>query len=257
MSIVGSVSICELSAASPQLDAVPAPPLKSGSAGAQAMSPTAAMTGSPVVGSVAWAVPARPPSSASAASTARIHVRRLPPKTPGIYPPSRNVSSRGRLAGGTVGWKWKVVSVAVVVTAAVLAFAATVPAATNLLTNGTFEGSGSGSLSGWAASGGSLSLVTGNGGGHAARVSASTAGTQAYAYTPSKPVKNLVAGAAYTLDGTVRSATGGTVCLKLKEVPATGSTTVGSAQQCIAATSTWQAFPTVSYKAAKAGDSLT
>jgi len=156
-----------------------------------------------------------------------------------------------------VGWKWRIVPVAALVTAAVLAFAATVPAATNLLTNGTFEGSGSGSLTGWAASGGTLSLVTGNGGGHAARVSASTAGTQAYAYTPSKPVKNLVAGAAYTLDGTVHSITGGTVCLKLKEVPATGSTTVGSAQQCITATSTWQAFPTVSYTAAKAGDSLT
>ncbi|HEX3328614.1 MAG TPA: alkaline phosphatase family protein [Gaiellales bacterium] len=70
-------------------------------------------------------------------------------------------------------------------------------------------------------------------------------------------MKNLTAGAAYTLDGTVHSTTGGTVCLKLKEVPATGSTTVGSAQQCIAATSTWQAFPPVSYKAAKAGDSLT
>ena len=129
--------------------------------------------------------------------------------------------------------------------------------ATNLLANGTFEGSGAGSLTGWAASDGTLSLVTGNGGGHAARVSASTAGIQAYAYTPSKPVKNLTAGAAYTPDGTVHSTTGGTVCLKLKEVPATGSTTVGSAQQCIAATSTWQAFPTVSYKAAKAGDSLT
>jgi len=138
-----------------------------------------------------------------------------------------------------VGWKWKIVPVAALVTAAVLAFAATVPAATNLLTNGTFEGSGSGSLTGWAASGGTLSLVTGNGGGHAARVSASTAGTQAYAYTPSKPVKNLVAGAAYTLAGTVHSTTGGTVCLKLKEVPATGSTTIGSAQQCITATSTW------------------
>jgi len=42
--------------------------------------------------------------------------------------------------------------------------------ATNLLANGTFEGSGAGSLTGWAASGGTLSLVTGNGGGHAARV---------------------------------------------------------------------------------------
>jgi hypothetical protein len=156
-----------------------------------------------------------------------------------------------------VGWRWKILPVVAVVTAGVLAFAAGTVAATNVLTNGAFEGGGSGSLSGWAASGGSLSLVTGNGGGHAARVSATRAGTQAYAYTPSKPVKSAAAGAAYTLDGTVRSSTGGTVCLKLKEVPASGSSTVGSAQQCIAATSAWQAFPTVSYKVAKAGDSLT
>ena len=59
---------------------------------------------------------------------------------------------------------WKSALTAALVTAAVLAFAATVPAATNLIANGTFEGSGgAGSLSGWAASGGSLSLVTGNG----------------------------------------------------------------------------------------------
>jgi Phosphoesterase family/Fibronectin type III domain len=153
---------------------------------------------------------------------------------------------------------WRTVLTAALVTAAVLAFASTVPAATNLIANGTFEGSGgAGSLSGWAASGGSLSLVTGNGGGHAARVSAQRAGSQAYAYTTSKPVKSAAAGAAYSLDGSVRSSTGGTVCLKVKEVPSGGSSTVGSAQQCAAATSSWQAFPTVSYKIAKAGDSLT
>jgi hypothetical protein len=156
------------------------------------------------------------------------------------------------------GWIWKSVTVAALAAAAVLVFAATVPAATNLLANGGFEGTGgSGSLSGWAASGGSLSLVAGNGGGHAGRVTATRAGTQAYAYTTSKPVKSAAAGAAYSLDGTVRSSTGGTVCLKLKEVPSGGSSTVGSAQQCVAATSSWQAFPTVSYAVAHAGDSLT
>src|SRR5690349_10083590 len=118
-----------------------------------------------------------------------------------------------------VGWKWKIVPVAALVTAAVLAFAATVPAATNLLTNGTFEGSGSGSLTGWAASSGTLSLVAGNGGGHAARVTASSAGAKTYAYTSSKPVKSDSTGAAYTLDGTVSSSSGGSVCLVLKEVP--------------------------------------
>jgi hypothetical protein len=32
---------------------------------------------------------------------------------------------------------------------------------------------------------------------------------------------------------------------------------VGSAQQCVAASGSWQAFPTVAYTVAKSGDSLT
>jgi phosphatidylinositol-3-phosphatase len=155
------------------------------------------------------------------------------------------------------GWIWKSALAGGAITAAVLAFAASVPAATNLIANGTFEGSGSGSLSGWGASSGTLSLVAGNGGGHAARVTASKAGTKTYAYTSSKPVKTTTAGTAYTLDGTVRSSTGGSVCLMLKEVPSGGSSTVGSAQQCVTATTAWQAFPTVAYTVLKSGDSLT
>jgi hypothetical protein len=139
----------------------------------------------------------------------------------------------------------------------VLASVAGVAAATNLISNGTFEGSGSGSLSGWAGSGGTLSLVAGSGGGHAARVAASKAGSQVYAYTSSKPVKTTTAGTAYTLDGQISSATGGTVCLKLKEVPSGGSTTVGSAQQCVAAAAASHSFPTVAYTTLKSGDSLT
>ncbi|HEY6473071.1 MAG TPA: hypothetical protein VIY26_09275, partial [Acidimicrobiales bacterium] len=138
-----------------------------------------------------------------------------------------------------------------------LASVAGVAAATNLISNGTFEGSGAGSLSGWAASGGTLSLVAGSGGGHAASAAASTAGTQVYDYTSSKPVKTTTAGTAYTLDAQVGSATGGTVCLKLKEVPSGGSSTVGSAQQCVTATAAWQSFPTVAYTTLKSGDSLT
>jgi hypothetical protein len=41
-------------------------------------------------------------------------------------------------------------------------------AGTNLLANGSFEGSGSGSLSGWKGQNSSLSLTTGDGGGFAA-----------------------------------------------------------------------------------------
>ena len=39
--------------------------------------------------------------------------------------------------------------------------AAFASAATNLIANGTFEGSGSGSLTGWGGSNGTLSLVAG------------------------------------------------------------------------------------------------
>jgi phosphatidylinositol-3-phosphatase len=152
---------------------------------------------------------------------------------------------------------WKTLLAAGVLAAAALAYAASVPAATNLIANGTFEGTGAGSLSGWAASSGTLSLVTGNGGGHAARVTASTAGVKTYAYTSSKPVKSVAAGTAYTLEGTVASSSGGSVCLVLKEVPSGGSSTVGSAQQCVTPTVAWQAFPTVSYTAKTSGDSLT
>ena len=70
-------------------------------------------------------------------------------------------------------------------------------AATNLVGVGTFEGSGGGSLSGWGASGGSLALVTGNGGGHAAQLTVASGKSSMYAYTVSRPVKSAVAGTAY------------------------------------------------------------
>jgi hypothetical protein len=144
------------------------------------------------------------------------------------------------------------------VTGAVLLAAGSVPAATNLIANGGFEGSGGGSLSGWAASGGTLSLVGGSGGGHAARVTPSSGASQTYAYTSAKPAKSIVAGTAYSLVGWIRSDhPGASVCLKLKEVPAGGSSTVGSAQQCVTVTSAWQQFPTVAYAAKTSGDSLT
>jgi hypothetical protein len=136
--------------------------------------------------------------------------------------------------------------------------AAAVPAATNLIANGSFEGSGSGSLSGWGASGGTLALVTGQGGGHAARVTAASGASSTYAYTASKPVKSTTAGVAYRLDGAVRSGAGsGTVCLKLKEIPSSGTSTVGSAQQCTAVTAAWVSFPSVSYTTKASGDQLT
>jgi phosphatidylinositol-3-phosphatase len=145
----------------------------------------------------------------------------------------------------------------VVVGAALLATGAA-PAATNLIANGGFEGSGAGSLSGWAASGGKLSLVAGSGGGHGARATPASGASQTYAYTSSKPAKSIAAGTAYTLAGSVRSDRAGTsVCLKLKEVPSGGTKTVGSAQQCMTTTSAWRQFPAVAYTAKTSGDSLT
>jgi hypothetical protein len=131
-------------------------------------------------------------------------------------------------------------------------------AATNLLSNGTFEGSGSGSVSGWGGSSGSLAVVAGSGGGHAAQLTASKGASSTYAYTTSKPVTKAVAGTAYTLDGQVQSALPGqSVCLVLKEVKAGTSTSVGSAKSCLTATAAWQSVPTVGYTIKTAGDSLT
>jgi chitodextrinase len=131
-------------------------------------------------------------------------------------------------------------------------------AATNLIANGTFEGSGAGSLSGWGGSSGSLALVTGNGGGHAAQLTAASGASSMYAYTVSKPVTNAVAGAAYNLSGDIQSSLAGqSVCLVLKELTGGTTTSVGSAQNCLTATSAWQSFPAVNYTVKTSGDSLT
>ena len=144
-----------------------------------------------------------------------------------------------------------------IVAASLVLGAVSAPAATNLLANGAFEGTGAGSLTGWAGSGGSLALTTGDGGGHAARLAAS--GTaQAYIYTTTKPVRSVTVGGVYTGGGRLFSASSGqNVCLVIKEVPSGGTATVGSTRQCLTATATWQTFPAVSYTAKTSGDSLT
>ena len=130
--------------------------------------------------------------------------------------------------------------------------------ATELLQNGTFEGSGTGSTSGWAVSGGTIGLTAGRIGGRAARVTANAGVSKVYAYTTSKPVSNATAGTSYAMSGWVRTdGTAGTVCLELKEIPASGTSSVGSAQACVAASATWQAFPPTSYVIKTTGDRLT
>jgi hypothetical protein len=112
-------------------------------------------------------------------------------------------------------------------------------------------------LTGWGANKGTLSIVAGNGGGHAARVKAAST-SQVNALTTTRPVTSAVKGTGYQLDGVVRSdAAGQKVCLKLKELPSGSSTAVGSAQSCLVTTTAWQPFPTVAYTALGAGNSLT
>jgi hypothetical protein len=130
-------------------------------------------------------------------------------------------------------------------------------AATNLVSNGTFEGSGAGSLTGWSGSSGSLALVAGNGGGFAARLTASSGASSTYAYTSSKPVKSATAGTAYQLSGDVQSSVAGqSVCLVLKELKSGTTTSVASAQSCLTPTAAWQSIPAVNYTVKTTGDSL-
>ncbi len=149
-------------------------------------------------------------------------------------------------------------AVAVGLAAVFLGAVSTAAAATNLVSNGTFEGTGAGSLTGWSGSSGSLSLVAGNGGGHAAKLTASSGASSTYAYTTSKPVKSAVAGTAYQLSGDVQSSLAGqSVCLVLKEIKSGTSTTVASAQSCLVPTAAWQSIPAVNYTVKTTGDSLT
>jgi len=129
--------------------------------------------------------------------------------------------------------------------------------AANLLPNGTFEGSGSGSLSSWSGMNASLALaVDGVGGGHAAKVTfTSGAGTYSINASP-KPVASTTAGTSYVADGMFRSDTPGqTICFRIKEFTASNAGK-GQGLQCAVATTTWQAFPEIDYTSATTGDSI-
>lgn len=145
-------------------------------------------------------------------------------------------------------------TVTVAVAAAVAMLATSADAAgTNLLANGTFEGSGSGSLAGWKGQRASLSLVAGDGGGLGAKVTRTANGSSYSILASAKPVKSTTAGATYKADGRFKAAAGKTVCLKLKE---TGS--VSSSQtSCGAGTGDWASLPELSYAALAGGDALT
>src|SRR6478736_9599325 len=104
---------------------------------------------------------------------------------------------------------------------------------TNLLPNGTFEGSGSGSLTGWKGQSASLALVTGDGGGFAARASRTgTADIYGVITKPTPPVTDTDAGTVYIATGRALGVSGKSICLKLAEA---GSQT-SSKTSCVTAT---------------------
>jgi acid phosphatase type 7 len=130
---------------------------------------------------------------------------------------------------------------------------AAMAASANLLSNGDFEGSGSGSLAGWKGQSASLSLVAGNGGGFAARALRSgTATTFGIITSPTPPVTNAVAGTVYTANGEAVGVSGKSICLKIKEAGAQTATK----SSCINANGSWQTLPKLDYTALVNGDSL-
>ena len=143
-------------------------------------------------------------------------------------------------------------AVAVAAAVAILATSANA-AGTNLLANGTFEGSGNGSLTGWKGQNASLSLVAGDGGGFGAKVTRTGSGSSYSILASAKPVKSTTAGATYKADGRFKAATGKTVCVKLKE---TGSAS-SSQTSCGTGTGDWATLPELSYVALAGGDALT
>ena len=110
----------------------------------------------------------------------------------------------------------------------------------DLLPNGTFEGSGSGSLTGWKGQSASLSLVAGDGGGFGARSSRTGSATIYGIITkPTPPVTNTVAGTVYMANGRAIGVSGKPICLKLAEAGTVSKTTTS----CVNASGSWQTLP--------------
>jgi hypothetical protein len=138
---------------------------------------------------------------------------------------------------------------------AFLAGAVGVPAqaaGTNLLVNGDFEGTGSGSLAGWKTANSALSLVTGDGGGFAARVAYGGTGTTYSIVATAKIVKSGTAGTAYTAGGRFNAPSGKSVCLKLHETGAVNT----SATSCASGTGGWATLPELNSTLQTTGDGL-
>jgi acid phosphatase type 7 len=145
---------------------------------------------------------------------------------------------------------------AVVLLLSVVFAASTQPAAadsTNLVSNGDFEGSGSGSLAGWAAQNGTLSLATGDSGGFGGQ-STWSSGTSFGISSTTKPVQKATqSGAVYTASGRYNAKAGATVCLKVSE---SGSQTA-TGESCGTGSGSWATLPQLDYTALASGDTLT
>jgi hypothetical protein len=124
---------------------------------------------------------------------------------------------------------------------------------TQLLSNGTFEGSGSGSLSGWKSQNDTLSLVPGDGGGFAARQAWNGSGTT-YGITtkPDPVVGSAQAGTVYTAAGRFNGVNGKSVCLKVKETGSQSKTVTS----CTTGNGAWKDLPPIAYTALANGDTL-
>jgi acid phosphatase type 7 len=124
---------------------------------------------------------------------------------------------------------------------------------TNLVSNGDFEGSGSGSLAGWGAQNGTLSLATGDGGGFGGQLTW-TSGTSFGITSTTKPVRKATqAGAVYTATGRFNAKAGATICLKVSE---SGSQTA-TGQSCGTGTGGWATLPQLDFTALANSDTLT
>jgi hypothetical protein len=143
------------------------------------------------------------------------------------------------------------ISAMVVVFGLALLATSALGAGTNLLPNGSFEGSGSGSLTGWKGQSASLALVPGDGGGFAAQVTR-TANASYAIVTATKPVRSAAAGTTFTAAGRFMAPAGKSICLKLKETGASST----SAMSCAAGTGAWATIPEVSYTVHTTGDGV-
>jgi hypothetical protein len=128
----------------------------------------------------------------------------------------------------------------------------TVSAQSDLLSNGSFEGT----LDGWSATGGTLSLATdGIVGQDAARLAVVGAPTTMSLHTWPQHVATTYARTTYAAGGFVRSdGVEHRVCLIVRERNATG--VVASGSSCLVPTATWQSFAPLAYTALADGDEL-